>query len=91
MSLASALRTRPRLPGRASTMPTTTTHESIADWLQVIRAEYDGVPGLRLTKRQVQRVCGMDAGTCEALLELLVSLRFLRRAHAGTYVRADFT
>lgn len=62
---------------------------TIADWLQLIRAEYLEIPGLHLTKRQVQRLWGLDSVTCEALVDALVDARFLRRTPAGAYVRAD--
>ena len=60
-----------------------------ADWLQIIRGEYSEIPGLHLTKKQVQRLWGLDAATCDALLETLVGGRFLRRTQNGAYARAD--
>ncbi len=68
-------------------MLTTDTH--IPDWLQLIRAEYREMPGLRLTKPQVQRLWGLDHMTSEALLSALVDAKFLRRTHQDAYVRAD--
>ena len=62
---------------------------SIADWLLIIRAEYLEVPGLRLTKTQVERLWGLDALTCEAMLAALVDAGFLRRNHTGAYIRVD--
>ena len=61
----------------------------ITDWIQLIRAEYLEIPGLCLTKPQVQRLWGLDSATSEALLAALVDARFLRRTHQGAYVRAD--
>ena len=61
----------------------------IADWLQLIRAEYLEIPGLRLTKPQVQRLWGLDHVTSEALLSALIDVKFLRRTHQDAYVRAD--
>jgi hypothetical protein len=60
-----------------------------ADWLQLIRSEYLEIPGLHLTRSQVQRLWGLDAPTCDALLAALIEGRFLRRTDAGAYVRAD--
>ena len=60
-----------------------------SDWLQIIRGEYSEIPGLHLTKKQVQRLWGLDAATCDALLETLVGGRFLRRTQNGAYARAD--
>ena len=62
---------------------------TIADWIHLVRSEYLEIPGLHLTRSQVQRLWGLDGITCDALLESLIDLRFLRRTHAGAYVRAD--
>ena len=62
---------------------------TITDWLQLIRAEYLEMPGLNLTKAQVQRLWGLDALTCEALLDALVDVQFLARTRTDAYVRAD--
>jgi hypothetical protein len=62
---------------------------SIQDWLRLIRAEYLEMPGLHLTKPQVQRLWGLDALMCEALLAALVDVRFLRRTGAEAYVRVE--
>jgi hypothetical protein len=68
-------------------MSTAETH--IGDWLQLIRAEYLEIPGLCLTKPQVERLWGLDAVTSEALLAALVDVNFLRRTSKDAYVRAD--
>lgn len=68
-------------------MVTADTH--IADWLQLIRVEYLEIPGLRLTKPQVQRLWGLDPVTSEALLSALVDVKFLRCTRQNAYVRAD--
>lgn len=60
-----------------------------ADWLHLIRSEYLEIPGLHLTRQQVQRLWGLDEITCDALLETLVDVRFLRRTRTGAYVRSD--
>ena len=60
-----------------------------ADWLQIIRGEFQEIPGLHLTKPQVQRLWGLDALTCDALLSTLVDVHFLKRTHDGTYARVD--
>jgi hypothetical protein len=61
---------------------------TIADWLQLIRAEYAEVPGLHLTKPQVQDLWSLDPGVCEVLLKALVDDGFLRRTRRDMYVRA---
>ena len=68
---------------------TNADHTTVADWLQIIRGEYVESPGLHLTKPQVQRLWGLDALTCDALLATLVNVRFLRRTHDGMYARID--
>ena len=57
---------------------------SAADWLHIVRGEFQEIPGLHLTKPQVQRLWGLDAATCDELLDSL--MRFLRRTY-GEYAR----
>ncbi len=54
-----------------------------------IRAEFLESPGLKLTRRQAQRLWGMDRETCDQVLDHMVRSRFLRRRHDDTYVRLD--
>jgi hypothetical protein len=68
-------------------MLTPDTH--ITDWIQLVRAEYLEIPGLCLTKPQVQRLWGLDPATSETLLAALVAVNFLRRTRQNAYVRAD--
>ena len=60
----------------------------VEDWLMLIRAEYLEIPGLSLTKPQVERLWGLDAVTSEALLAALVDVKFLRRTVGDSYVRS---
>jgi hypothetical protein len=60
---------------------------SAADWLYIVRGEFQEIPGLHLTKPQVQRLWGLDEATCDELLASLVETRFLRRTHNGEYAR----
>jgi hypothetical protein len=76
---------QPRRSGKEMLALETRVH----DWLALIRAEYLEIPGLRLTKPQVQRLWGLDAVTCDALLDALERAKFLRRTPANAYVRAD--
>jgi hypothetical protein len=59
------------------------------DWLQLIRAEYLEIPGLRLTKSQVQQMWGLDQVTAEAVLAALVDVKFLRCTNHKAYVLAE--
>jgi hypothetical protein len=51
-----------------------------------IRAEFQEMPGLRLTLLQAQRLCGGDRAAIEAALRLLVDEDFLCVRH-GHYAR----
>ena len=62
--------------------------DTMTDWIQLIRAEYHEIPGLHLTKAQVKRLWNLDSTMCDAVLEALEGARFLRRTHAGAYVKA---
>jgi hypothetical protein len=62
--------------------------EEFNDWLQLIRSEYAEMPGLHLTARQAQRLWGLDASRCQALLDALESERYLKRIGDQVYVRA---
>ena len=55
--------------------------------LERLRSEFVEMPGLRLTLPQVQRLCGVDALLCRAILEALVDVKFLAVDHEGRYVR----
>jgi hypothetical protein len=61
---------------------------SAKDLLRVVQAEYLEIPGLNLTKPQVQRLWALDPLTCDALLDALVASQFLRCNHRGAYVLA---
>ncbi len=55
--------------------------------IERLRAEFLEMPGLRLTVRQVQRLCGIDGVMCQSVLDTLVAGRFLRVNADGTYCR----
>lgn len=65
--------------------------DGLFEWLQLIRSEYCEMPGLHLTKPQVQRLWGLDAKSCELVLDALEATHFLRRTPTNAYVRADGT
>ena len=56
--------------------------------LEIVRGEFLEMPGLRLTKKQAQRLWAIDADTCEALLGTLEASHFLRHTRDGEYVLA---
>ena len=58
----------------------------VLDWVHLIQAEYLEMPGLDLTRPQVQRLWNLEPQLCEALLDTLTSTDFLRKTSHGTYV-----
>jgi hypothetical protein len=64
-----------------------TTQPKLQEWLQLIRAEFDELPDLRLTHAEVEERWAIDATIAEALLSALVSVGFLRRSDQGMYMR----
>jgi hypothetical protein len=55
--------------------------------LNRIKAEYTELPGLQLTGLQAQRLWGLEAIQCDALLDALVDTAFLHRTKNGSYIR----
>ena len=56
--------------------------------LKLVSSEYHEMPGLHLTKPQVQRLWNLDTTMCDAVLQALEAARFLRRTDTGAYVKA---
>jgi hypothetical protein len=52
-----------------------------------VQTEYLELPTLSLTRRQVQRLYGLDEITCESVLAALVDVQFLACTSDGRYVR----
>jgi DNA-binding GntR family transcriptional regulator len=55
--------------------------------LKRIRAEFLEMPGLRLTREQMQRLCGVEETPCQRVLDLLVGMKFLCVKPNGAYAR----
>jgi hypothetical protein len=55
--------------------------------LKRIRAEYLELPGLRLTLDQARRLCGVELGLCQTVLDGLVYEKFLCVRANGAYAR----
>jgi hypothetical protein len=64
----------------------TAEQSAVTDWLHLVQAEYLEMPGLQLTRPQIQRLWGLDPATCDAVLQELLAARFLRRTHQDAYV-----
>ena len=56
--------------------------------LNLIRAEYREMPGLCLTKPQIQRLWSLDTVTCEDVVQALEREQFLKRL-SNAYVLRD--
>ncbi len=54
-----------------------------------VLAEYDEMPGLKLTVRQAARLFGLDQERCRTVLDLLVDLAYLKHTNAGAVIRGD--
>jgi len=62
---------------------------SVACTARLVQREYHRKPGLNLTPEQANRLWGLDESICQAILDVLVDLRFLRRTAGGSYVRRE--
>ena len=58
----------------------------ISDFVGLIRAEYSEMPGLCLTKSQMQRLWLLEPETCDHILRVLVDAGYLRLTSSG-YIR----
>jgi hypothetical protein len=54
-----------------------------------VLSEYLDLPGMRLTAAQAARLCGMDCGCCQRVLEECVAAGWLRRGPGGDYALSD--
>ena len=61
---------------------------TIEDVLNRLRAEFLEMPGMRLKPEQVQRLCGVELGLCQTVLDSLVDAKFLCVSANGQYARA---
>ncbi|HEU4937852.1 MAG TPA: hypothetical protein VFT39_15440 [Vicinamibacterales bacterium] len=57
--------------------------------LQRVRAEFNEMPGLRLTPPQAARLLGLDHRSCERVINVLVHSAFLRWTPDGSVVRVE--
>ena len=59
----------------------------LVDWMMRVETEYREMP-LRLTERQMQRLWGLDGGTCAAVVRMLVTRGVLWETPAHSYALA---
>jgi Fic family protein len=57
------------------------------EWVRIIRAEYEEMPGLTLTRKQIERLWGLDDRLCDEVLAELLARGFLVRHPDGNYAR----
>jgi hypothetical protein len=57
------------------------------DVISRVRAEFVEMPGMILTREQVQRLCGVDGNVCQRVLDSLVEEEFLSVKPNGSYGR----
>jgi hypothetical protein len=60
---------------------------TIEDLLNRLRAEFLEMPGMHLKPEQVQRLCGVERGLCQTVLDSLVDAKFLCVSADGQYAR----
>jgi hypothetical protein len=68
---------------------TTDLQPPVSHWLELVRAEFLEIPDMQLTRRQVQRMWGLDDRLCDAVLHALTESHFLHAKSDGHYIRAD--
>jgi hypothetical protein len=57
-------------------------------WTQIVKGEYLEIPGLFLTRGQVQRLWCLDEALCDRVLQSLIDTGFLKRTHDDKFARA---
>ena len=68
------------------THATRTIATQVTELVGLIRAEYNEMPGLCLTRAQAQRLWRLEPDVCDNVLSAMVDAGFLRST-AGGYVR----
>jgi hypothetical protein len=61
----------------------------LVNLLTRVEAEYREMPGLQLTERQMQRLWGLDGGTCAAIVRTLVARGVLCETPTHRYALPD--
>ena len=62
-------------------------YRRVADTLQRLRSEYQGMPRLSLTPGQVAQILNVDPPTARSLLHTLEASHFLERTRDGRFAR----
>lgn len=61
---------------------------ALDDVLNRVKAEYNEMPGMCVTRLQAQRLWGLDSATCERVLTTLLERGVVRRTLRGMYVKS---
>jgi hypothetical protein len=61
----------------------------IEDWLRLVKAEYEELPDLHLTRAEVERLWGLDPSTADAILSTLEAEGVLRKTSRGGYIKSN--
>lgn len=61
-------------------------HSRLDDWLQIIRGEFQEMPGVPVTLAQAEELWGLQRDDLELILNTFVDVGFLRRSADGAYV-----
>ncbi len=67
----------------------TVEQSTVHDWLRLIHAEYLEVPGLQLTKSQIQHLWDLEPRLCDVLVDSLLAAGVLAKTERDAYVLAD--
>ena len=54
-----------------------------------IQIEFIEMPGLKLSRTQIQRLCGVPADVCDSALSSLVRAGFLQQKSDGSFLRGS--
>ena len=64
-------------------------NDGVAQWLPLVKAEFNEMPGMHLTKPQIRRLFGLNPEMCDAVVNALEQVEFLRCTPNNAFVRAD--
>ena len=62
--------------------------QTVTSAMQRICAEYDEMPGLRLSAAQAARLLALDVPTCDDVMKALEETGYLKRTQGAFFVRA---
>ena len=60
---------------------------ALDDVLRRVEGEYQEMPGMCVTRKQAQRLWGLDSTTCELVLTTLLERGVVRRTSRGMFVK----